>query len=81
MLVHRILATHLHVAAERNGVDAVIGLASPDAEQTFSESNSELLHTHAQQLGDGIVAELVDQNHESEDHRDRNDGNNEIGHK
>ena len=71
-LVHGILAAHLDVAAERDGVDAVVGLASAEADQPLAESNGELLHSHAQQLGHGIVAKLVDQDHEAQNGDDGN---------
>ena len=76
--IHRIFAAHLDVAAERNGVDAVVGFAAAEAHKPFAESNGELLHAHAQQLGHGIVAELVDQDHEAKDGDHRNNGDKEI---
>ena len=65
--VHGILAAHLDVAAERDRVDAVVGLAAAEADQPLAEADGELLHPHAQPLGHGIVAKLVDQDHEAQD--------------
>ena len=79
-LVHGILAAHLHVTAQRNGVDAIVGFAFAEADQPLAESDGELLHANAQQLGHGIVAELVDQNHEPENNRDRHHRDYEIRH-
>ena len=61
--VHRVLPTHLHVAAERDGIDAIVGLALAEADQTLTKADGELLHPHTQQLGHRIVAELVDEDH------------------
>ena len=69
-LIHGILAAHLHIAAQRQQIDAVVRLAFLKANQAGAKSNGKLLHANAQQLGHGKVAELVDQNHES-----KNDGN------
>ena len=66
--VHGVLATHLDVAAQRNCGNAVIRLASPKSEETFTKTNGEDLHAHAQQLGGGVVSKFVDQDHESQDH-------------
>ncbi len=63
-LIHRILAAHLDVAAERQQVDAIVGFPSAEADQALAESNGELLYAHPQQLGHGKMAELVDQDHE-----------------
>ena len=68
-LIHGILAAHFHVAAERNGADAVVGVAAAEAEQALAKSDGENLDAHAQQLGDRVMAEFMDQNHESQDHR------------
>ncbi len=80
-LVHGILAAHLHVAAQRDGVDAIVGVALAEADQPLAESNGELLHPDPQQLGHGIVAELVDQNHEAQNHSHGSNSDKEIRHK
>ena len=46
--VHRVLATHLDVAAQRDSVDPVIGLALTETDQTLAEADGELLHPHTQ---------------------------------
>ena len=70
-LIHGILAAHFHVAAEGDGADAVVGVAAAEAEQALAKSDGENLDSHAQQLRDGVVAEFMNQNHESQDHRNR----------
>ena len=72
-LVHGILAAHFDVAAERDGVDAIVGLAFAETHQPLAESDGELFHAHAQPLGHHIVAKLVDQDHEAEDCNHRNE--------
>ncbi len=74
-LVHGIFAAHFDVAAERDGVDAVVGVAFAEAERRLPKPMANDLHAHAQPLGHGIVAELVDQDHESEDD---DDGDSEV---
>ena len=73
--VHRVLATHLDVAAQGNCGDAVIGVASTKSEETFTETDGEDFHAHAQQLGGGVVSKFVDQDHESQNHGDGSNGN------
>ena len=53
------------VAAKRNGVDAVVGLTIAETHQPLAESDCELLHPDPEQLGHRVMAELVDQNHET----------------
>ncbi len=65
--IHRVLAAHLDVAAERDRVDPVVGLALAEADQPLAEADGELLHPHPQPLGHRVVAELVDQDHEAQD--------------
>ena len=73
--VHRVLAAHLDVTAQRNGGDAVIRLASAKPEQTLTKTNGEDFHAHAQQLSGGVVSKFVDQDHESQNHGDGSNGN------
>ena len=72
-LVHGVLAAHLDVAAERDGVDSIVGVAFAEADKPLAESNGELLHPHSQPLGHAIVAELVDQDHEAQNRNHRNE--------
>ena len=60
------LARHLHVAAQRQQAQPVIGVTPAKAEQTLAEADGEDLHAHAAQLGDGKMAELVHQYHDAE---------------
>ena len=66
-LIHRVLAAHLYVTAERDGGDAVVGVSLAEADQPLAETNRKDLNPHPQQLGHRIVAELVDQDHEAQD--------------
>ena len=69
-LIHRVFAAHLDVTAQRQYVDAVVGVALPETEQAFAEADGKLLHPNTQQFGHGVVAELVNQDHESQNHAD-----------
>ena len=75
VLVHRIFAAHLHIAAERDGGDAVIGVAAAETDEALAEADGKHLDAHAQPLGHGIVAELVDEDHEPENYNHRDNGN------
>src|SRR6266568_1241628 len=61
--LNRVHSGHLHVSAQRQSRDAVVGVATPEAEQTLTEAERENLNTDSQQFGCGKVAELVYQNH------------------
>ena len=65
VLVHE--AGHFDVAAEGDDGDLIFGVATFEAEETFAEADGEDLDTDAAELGDGEVAELVDQNHDAKD--------------
>src|ERR1019366_666907 len=65
-VVHGVLARHLHVTAQRNGADAIVGLSFLEAQQTLAKADGEHFHPDAEILGSGVVAELVNQDHESE---------------
>jgi len=67
----RIVPRHLHVPAEGERRDPVLGLAARDAEQARTEADGEAKHLHAQQLGRDEVAELV---HEDEAAQEEDDG-------
>ena len=71
--IHRILAAHLDVAAQRDRVDAVVGLALAESDQPLAEADGKLLHPHPEPLGHGVVAELVDQDHEAQNGNYRNE--------
>ena len=58
LLVGR-LAEHLHVAAERQPGDHVLGLADAAAQDRGAEPDRESLHLDAEPLGDREVPELV----------------------
>src|SRR5690348_4462266 len=64
-LVHRVLAGHLHIPAERECVNAIIGVSPAESNQPLAKSNGELLHSHTQQLSDSIMTKLMDQHHKS----------------
>src|SRR6185312_11147127 len=80
-LVHRIFPAHFDVAAKRQCVDAVIGVAFAKAEKPFAEADGKLLHPHAQQLGDRIVAKFMDQYHEANDNDEIEQRNEKLIHK
>ncbi len=61
------LAGHLDVAAEGDGGELIVGVAAAEAEETLAEADGEDLDADAAELGDGEVAELVDENHDAED--------------
>ncbi len=73
------LAGHLDVAAEGDGGDLVLGVAATEAEETFAEADGEDLDADAAELGDGEVAELVDQNHDAKDDEKFDDCRHEVG--
>ena len=79
-LIHGVFAAHLDVAAQRQYVDAVVGVAPPETKQAFAEADGKLLHPDTQQLGHGVMAELVNQDHESQNHTDREHRSKESRH-
>ena len=62
-------AGDLHVAAEGQRADRVLGLATPDAKQRRRKEQREALYAHADRLGRGEVPQLVqhDQRDDAED--------------
>src|SRR5713101_5619256 len=72
-LVHRFLAYNLNLTAQRNRGDAIVSLAPAKAEQTLPKADGEYFDPNLEQFGRCIVAELMDQNHESQNHRDGHD--------
>ena len=71
----RVLARHLDVAAERQGADAVVGVAAAKTSQTFTEADGENIDPNAKPFGGGKVAELVHQDHDAEHDGHRNHRN------
>src|ERR1035438_783874 len=65
-VIHRVFARHLYVTAERDGADAVVGVAAGEAQQTLAKADGKDFHAHAKIFGGGIMSELMNQNHESE---------------
>src|SRR5207248_2947591 len=53
-LVHGVFATHLDVAAQRQSVQPIVGLATLESGQALSKADSELLDPYPKQLGCGI---------------------------
>ena len=70
--LQRVFARHLHIAAERQRADAVVGIAAAEAGQALAKSDGEDVNPDAAQLGGGIVAKLVHQNHDAEHDGHRN---------
>src|SRR5947208_15028705 len=66
-LVHGVLARHLHIPAERECVKAIIRVSPSESDQPFAKSNGELLDSHSQRVGYGVITKLADQQHESND--------------
>jgi hypothetical protein len=65
-------AADLHVAAERDGADRILGLADLLAHEQRREEQREALHPHAHRLGGGEVPRLVehDQHHEADERQE-----------
>src|SRR5580698_6663924 len=80
-LVHRVLATHLDVAPEGNRADAVIGFSAAHAQQALTKADGEYLDPYSKQFCGGVMTPFVNQDHESENHRDRNHSNNKFRHR
>ncbi len=57
----------------------VVGVAAAEAEEAFAEADGEDLDADAAELGDGEVAELVDQDHDAKDDEKLDDGGHEGG--
>ncbi len=62
-----VVAGHLDVAAEREKGDSVVGVAALEPEEALAEADGEDLDADTAELGDGEVAELVDENHDAKD--------------
>ncbi len=72
-LFERIVARHLHVAAQRQRADAVVGVAALHAPQARAETDGKNLHAHAKGFGDDEMSPLMDQDHDAQNDRNRND--------
>src|SRR5207302_3147032 len=81
VLIHRVLARHFHVAAERYRADAVVGFGLAETEQPFAEADREDFHPYFKEFGRRIMAPFVNQDHyaQHDGHRDR--GNKKMLHK
>ncbi len=66
----RILAGHLHVTAERDGADAVLGVAALKTEDFRAESEREREHADAEPLGHQVVTQLVHEDQHAEDEQE-----------
>jgi len=78
--IHGILAAHLDVTAKRNGGDAVIGIASAEAEQPLTKADGKDLDPHAKELSRRVMTPFVNQDHETQDHRDSDQSCKEFRH-
>ena len=65
--VFRVLAGHLDVAAERDGADAVLGVAARERQHLRPEAQREREHADADPPGHQEMAELVHENQHAED--------------
>ena len=61
------LAGHLDVTAEGDCGDLVLSVAAAKTEEALTKADGEDFDADTAELGDGEVAELVDQNHDAED--------------
>ena len=66
----RVLAGHLDVAAERDGADAVFGVAAPDDEQLGAEAERERQHADADPPRHQEMAELVHEDQHAENEQE-----------
>jgi len=76
----RIVAGHLHVAAERQRTDAVLGLASLHTENGRIEAELKLQDPDADALGGQKVPELVHEDEDTEDEGKREQRDQCSGH-
>ena len=65
-----ILARHLHVAAERNRADAVLGVATSDLQQLRAEAERERQHADAEPARRQEVTELVHEHEHAKDEQE-----------
>src|SRR5271167_501578 len=62
----RVLARHFYVSAERQGADAVIGFAFAETGQPLAKPDGKYVYSDSKKLGGGVMAELVNQDHDSQ---------------
>jgi hypothetical protein len=70
----RTVARHLHVAAERDDADAVLGVAALGLENLGTEAEREGEHAHAEPPRGHEVAQLVHEHQHAEDEEEREEG-------
>ncbi len=75
----RILAEHLHVPAERNRGESVLGFPTLSAPEDWSESDREAEHLHADALGGEEVPELVHEHQNTQGHDEGDRGHDRFG--
>jgi hypothetical protein len=69
-VIFGVLTGHLHVAAERNDADAVLGVAALHFQNLRAEAEREGQHAHAVPAGEQEVAKLVNE-HEHAEHEQK----------
>src|SRR4030095_6417537 len=74
-----LLAHHLHVAAHRNGRQAVLGLLATPAQEHRAEADREALDADAGRSGHEEVTELVDQDQDANDDDEGKDSTHAAG--
>ena len=74
-----VVTGHLHVAAEEDHRDPVLGLAAPESDQLPAKADGEALHTDPEPFGGGEVAEFVNEHEHAENEKsDQNGRQHEI---
>src|ERR1700704_5998439 len=68
--LHGIFAGHLHVAAQRQKADAVVGIATAEADKALAKAEAEDFNPDLEQLGYSIVTELMDK-HQNAQNKDK----------
>src|SRR6185369_2742030 len=74
---HGIFAGHLHIAAQRKKADAVIRIAAPEPEQPLTKAEAKDFHPDLEQLGYGVMAELMDKYQNAQNKYERDDAKRE----
>jgi hypothetical protein len=69
-----IVAGHLDVTAEGEKRETIVGVAAFEAEEALAEADGEDLDPDTAEFGDGEVAELMDEDHDSKDDSKLDDG-------
>jgi hypothetical protein len=68
LFAERISAGHLHVAADRQDREAVVGALEAEAQDAGSHAHAEDGHTDLEHLGHQEVPELVDDDQDTDGH-------------